>query len=874
VRSANGQLALAGDKHHPANYGRLCSKGTALGDTLDVSGRLVTPRIGGVEVNWDEALRHVADRFTGIIREHGPESVAFYVSGQLLTEDYYVANKLMKGYIGSANIDTNSRLCMSSAVAAHQRAFGEDIVPVHYQDLERAELIILVGSNTAWCHPVLFERIVKAKEQRPELKIVVIDPRRTPTCEVADLHLPVRSGTDVWLFNGLFSYLNQHGFEDRRFIAKHTSGVERALDAALESAGDIERVARHCGIQPWAVEEFYHLFGGTERVITAFSQGVNQSSAGTDKANAIINCHLLTGRIGREGMGPFSITGQPNAMGGREVGGLATVLAAHMNFDNARHREIVQRFWRSPRIAHRAGLMAVDLFEAIHAGRVKAIWIMATNPVVSLPDANRVRAALARCQFVAVSDCVAATDTTALAHVLLPAAAWGEKDGTVTNSERCISRQRAFLPSPGMAKPDWWIVCEVAKCMGFNNGFGFASPHEIFLEHSRLSGTENHGTRAFDIEALSQISSEEYDALLPTRWPVGGGAARRPFDDGRFFHADERARFIATVPHAPSNPPSEEFPFILNTGRIRDQWHSMTRTGKAPRLSMHLPEPYVDLHDKDALLCGLRAGQLVRVHTRWGTLVGRLRVSGEIPRNMVFAPIHWSDVCSSNARVGALVNPIVDPISGEPEFKHTPAQVSSFEVDWYGFLLSRRALQVKHITWWSCSQGERFTRYELAGRKTPRDWSVWVRPLMSAKDVEADWLEYIDDASGIYRAAHLIDDRLEACMFISPRPDLPSRSWLSSLFAKAALTDSDRAGLLAGQPPQATADGGPVVCSCFGVGRHTICGAIRKFKLITSSQIGHRLRAGTSCGSCLPEIEAILDEECSAIDASQRSGVA
>jgi assimilatory nitrate reductase catalytic subunit len=818
-------------------------------------------------VSWDEALQQVADRFAGIIREHGPDSVAFYVSGQLLTEDYYVANKLMKGYIGAANIDTNSRLCMSSAVAAHKRAFGEDIVPVHYEDLEQAELVVLVGSNTAWCHPVLFQRIVKAKEQRPEFKIVVIDPRRTPTCEVADLHLPVRSGSDVWLFNGLLAYLHRQGLEDRRFIADHTGGVERALNAATESASDINQVARRCGVQPWALEEFYQLFGSTEHVITAFSQGVNQSSAGTDKANAIINCHLFTGRIGRAGMGPFSITGQPNAMGGREVGGLANMLAAHMDLDDARHRQIVQRLWRSPRIAHRAGLKAVDLFEAIHAKRVRAIWIMATNPVVSLPDANRVRDALACCDFVGVSDCVAATDTTALAHVLLPAAAWGEKDGTVTNSERCISRQRAFLPLPGMAQPDWWIVCEVARRMGFGDGFRFTSPHEIFLEHARLSATENRGTRAFDIGALSRISSEDYDALAPIRWPLPDGAVRRPFDDGRFFHIDGRARFIATVPHAPANLPDEDFPFVLNTGRARDQWHTMTRTGKAPRLATHLPEPYVDLHEKDALLHGLRPGHLVRVSTRWGAMVGRLRTSGEIPRNMVFAPIHWSDAFSSDARVGTLVNPVVDPVSGEPEFKHTPAQVSPFEVSWYGFLLSRRDLNVKHISWWSYSQGNQFVRYELAGRETPRDWSVWVRPLLNAMYAEADWLEYIDDASGIYRAAHLIEDRLDACMFISPRPDLPSRNWLSDLFAKSALPESDRTALLAGHPAHASSDSGPTVCSCFGVGRHTICAAIRKFRLTTSSQIGDRLRAGTNCGSCLPEIKAILDEECAAIDA-------
>ena len=847
---------LAGDREHPANFGRLCSKGAALGDTLDLEGRLLAPRLGGVEVDWDQALQHVAERFTEIVRAHGPDAVAFYVSGQLLTEDYYVANKLMKGFIGSANIDTNSRLCMSSAVAAHKRAFGEDIVPVHYDDLEKADLIVLVGSNTAWCHPVLFQRIVQAKQRRPELKVVVIDPRRTPTCDVADLHLPVKAGTDVWLFSGLLAYLRQHGVEDSDFIERHTAGAARALIAAENTSGDVAAVARRCAIQPSMLEEFYRLFARTERVVTAFSQGVNQSSAGTDKANSIINCHLLTGRIGRSGMGPFSITGQPNAMGGREVGGMANMLAAHMDLERLDHQRIVQDFWHSPRIATRPGLKAVDLFEAMHAGKVKAVWIVATNPVVSLPNANKVKSALSRCELVVVSDCVATTDTTTCAHALLPAAAWGEKDGTVTNSERCISRQRAFLAMPGVAKPDWWIFCEVAKRMGFAAAFSFESAHQIFLEHARLSAASNHGTRAFDIGGLGELTSDEYDALLPTQWP-----ANRPFDNGRFFHPDARARFVVTLPTPPVHALDEEYPFVLNTGRIRDQWHTMTRSGKAPRLTAHLPEPYIDMHEQDALLSGVRAGQLARVSTRWGSLVARLRISGELPRRMIFVPIHWSAAFSSDARVGALVNPVVDPVSGEPEFKHTPAQVAPFVVAWQGFILSRQALDVTDMTWWSHNQGEQFLRYELAGRRVAGDWSPWARRLLNAGSCDADWLEYIDIGSGIYRAAHLIDDRLDACVFISPRPDMPARAWLSGLFVKQALDDSERAGLLRGHSTQGSADIGAVICSCFGVGRNSICSAIRQHRLTSPQQIGQRLRAGTNCGSCLPELKALLNEE-------------
>ena len=426
AKRTDAGVRVVGDPEHPANFGRLCSKGSALADTLDSNGRLLHPSIRGEDVSWDRALDHVAQEFKRIADTHGPDSVALYVSGQILTEDYYVANKFVKGYLGTANIDTNSRLCMSSAVAGHKRAFGEDIVPVDYDDLNKADLIVLVGSNTAWCHPVVYQRIAQAKEERPELKIVVIDPRRTATCELADLHLPVRAGTDVWLFNGLLSFLNRHGVVDTAFIDAHTSDSAHALVVADNTAGDVNAVAKQCGIDATLLTDFYRLFARTTRSITLFSQGVNQASSGTDKVNSIINCHLLTGRIGQPGMGPFSITGQPNAMGGREVGGLANMLAAHMDLANADHRRIVQTFWNSPKIASQQGLKAVELFDAIHERRVKAVWIIATNPVVSLPDADKVREALQRCELVVVSDCVARTDTTAFAHVLLPAQGWGE----------------------------------------------------------------------------------------------------------------------------------------------------------------------------------------------------------------------------------------------------------------------------------------------------------------------------------------------------------------------------------------------------------------------------------------------------------------
>ncbi|MGH8259892.1 MAG: molybdopterin oxidoreductase family protein, partial [Steroidobacteraceae bacterium] len=683
--------------------------------------------------------------------------------------DYYVANKLLKGFLGGANIDTNSRLCMASAVAGHRRAFGEDAVPGCYEDFELADLIILVGSNAAWCHPVLFQRIADAKARRPQVRVVVIDPRRTATCDIADLHLPLRPGADVWLFNGLLAWLRRSGCVDREFVDAHTTGAGAALAVAETTAADGESLARICGLDAAQMTGFFRLFGQTERVVTAFSQGVNQSSAGTDKVNAIINCHLLTGRIGRPGMGPFSLTGQPNAMGGREVGAMAGELAAHLDLASEAHRLSVRRFWGGPCIPHRPGLKAVDLFAAIDAGRVKAVWIMATNPAVSLPEADRVREALRRCELAVVSDCAADTDTTRCARVLLPALAWGEKDGTVTSSERRISRQRPFLRPPGEARADWWIVCEVARRLGFGRHFAYASPDEIFAEHARLSCAVTDGARRFDLGGLAGLTREQYDALEPMQWPVRGGEAApastaRLFGDGRFAHADGRARFMPVRPRPAARAVSEEFPLVLNTGRIRDQWHTMTRTGRAPSLAEHTPEPFIDVHGQDALLAGIREGELARLVTPWGSMIGRARTGGGIARGQVFAPMHWSAALASDARVNALVGPAVDPISGQPELKHTPARVEPFAVDWFGVLVSRHPIGEPDVAWWTMIRGEDCMRYELGGRGVPPEWPAWTRRLLritqDGADVSGDYLDYSDEACGVYRAAHIAGDRL------------------------------------------------------------------------------------------------------------------
>ena len=558
---ARADGTVSGDPAHPSNAGRLCSKGAALGQTLGDAGRLLRPRIGGREASWNDALDLVARRFQETIAAHGPDSVAFYVSGQFLTEDYYVANKLMKGFIGSGNIDTNSRLCMASSVAGHVRAFGEDVVPGIYEDWEAADLVVLVGSNTAWCHPVLHQRLQAARAARGT-QVVVLDPRRTATAEMADLHLPLAPGTDVILFQGLLAYLDDAGALDRTWAARHATGLDEALAIARRDAPSAEAVAEECGVDPEAVETFYDLFAGTERALTVFSQGVNQSSAGTDKVNAIINCHLATGRIGRPGMGPFSVTGQPNAMGGREVGGLANQLAAHMRWEEPGEVEALRRFWQAPNLAAKPGFKAVELFDAVLDGRVKALWIAATNPAATLPRADRVRAALAACPFVVVSDCWE-TDTTAHAQVLLPAASWGEKSGTVTSSERRISRQRPFRAAPGEAKPDWWMFAEMGRRMGWEDAFTWRGPASVFREHAALTGVANEGRRLFDISALAALDDTTYDALEPVRWPCPAGSATeggRLFARGGFATANGAGARRAHALPGPAGPGRDAVP--------------------------------------------------------------------------------------------------------------------------------------------------------------------------------------------------------------------------------------------------------------------------------------------------------------------------
>jgi assimilatory nitrate reductase catalytic subunit len=846
-----------GDETHPTNSGRVCVKGSALGETLGLENRLLYPTIRGERASMSDALDLVARRFLKTIEQHGPDSVAFYVSGQLLTEDYYVANKLMKGFIGSANIDTNSRLCMASSVAGHRRAFGEDVVPGCYEDLDEADLVVLTGSNAAWCHPILFRRITDARQNRGT-KIIAIDPRRTATAADADLFLPIKPGTDVLLFNGLLAYLARTDSVDVDYVRRSTSGFAEALERAKLDAPDIVRVAEICGVPVGDIEAFCALFAKTPRTVTVYSQGVNQSSRGTDKVNAIVNCHLATGRIGRPGMGPFSFTGQPNAMGGREVGGLANQLAAHMNFDDA-DIDRVRRFWKAPRLATQPGLKAVDMFTAVNEGKIKALWVMGTNPAASLPDGNRVREALKKCEFLAVSDCVADTDTARHADVLLPAAGWGEKDGTVTNSERRISRQRAFMPLPGETLPDWRLVAEVARRMGFGDAFAYGRSADIFREHALLSGFENNGARVFDIGGLADISDAEFESLHPVQWPVTGerryGKARL-FGDGKFSTPDGRARFVAVAHTSPANATGEDFPLVLNTGRLRDQWHTMTRTGEVAKLMTQAPEPVLDIAAEDASKFSVADGGLAEVASPWGRAIARVRVSSAQRPGQIFLPMHWTDAMSAFGSPGRAVNPACDAVSGQPELKHTPARVRPFALRWEGLLLSPRRFRPQGLCHWTRARIDGGYVYRIAGDEPASEGILLGLSLLKER---ARPLDYHDKKRSLFRAAEFdVKGALAECLLVAAPGALPDPAWLMDLFARGdAVSDNDRRILLGARAAEPRVSDGRVVCSCFGIGEVRIRAAISAGACDTAA-LGRALKCGTNCGSCLPELRDLI----------------
>lgn len=857
-----GGLSIAGDPEHPANFGRLCSKGSALGETVGLDGRLLHPMRKTADgdytqIGWDEALDQLADYLHQTAREHGPEAVAFYLSGQLLTEDYYVANKLAKGFLGTPHVDTNSRLCMASSVAGHRRAFGSDTVPQSYADLDEADLIVLVGSNAAWCHPVLFQRMLKAKQEHAT-RIVVIDPRRTASAEDADLFLPIKAGTDTILFSGLLVHLAETGGIDVDYIARHTDGFMNALETARSIAPDPASVAARTGLSQSEVETFYALWRKTQKVVTAWSQGVNQAAHGTDKVGAIINCHLAAGRIGLPGCGPLSLTGQPNAMGGREVGGLANMLAAHMGFSSS-DIDRVRRFWAATNIVEHEGLKAVSMFKAMEEGRIRGLWVMATNPAVSLPRADRVRGAMAKLDWLVVSDNQLTTDTIASgADLILPAAAWAEKDGTVTNSERRISRQRASLPLPGEVKPDWWMICEIGKRLGFEEAFAFDGPAAIFREHAALSGFENHGTRDFDIGGLAHLDDAGYEALAPVQWPVLSPAdtgEKRFFAEGGFYTPDGKARFI--VPAAPvlAVLPDDQRPLLLNTGRVRDQWHTMTRTGRSPRLGLHRPEPYLEIHPEDALAYGIENGGLARVFNSDGDVILRAVVTQTQQPGSVFAPIHWNDQTASHGRIGSIVHAVTDPFSGQPDLKATPVCVEPLSYAYHGFILGEAMPELPAGSWWSKVAIGRGSGILFATDAKPGA----LAQMFHAHFTKTDLAEFADKPAGVYRCAVFKADRVVGALFVAPAGRALAWDAAKALYELGTLDLAQRRAILSGKALDG-AQAGPIVCACFGVGLKTIADAIANGTATNVEAIGTALKAGTNCGSCIPEIKRLIGQ--------------
>ena len=851
----NGGASIAGDKAHPANFGRLCSKGSALGETLDPATRLTHPEVNGHRVTWDAALDHIAAGYRRVIDAHGPSAVAFYLSGQLLTEDYYVPNKLMKGFIGSANVDTNSRLCMSSSVAGHKRAFGSDTVPGCYEDLDEGDLFVLVGSNAAWCHPVLFQRMMKAHEERGAA-LVTVDVRRTATAEDAELHLGIAPGQDSTLFSGLLVHLADNGHLDHAYIEAHTENFAATLASARAIAPNVAAVALRTRLPAEDVARFYRRWASTERVVTLYSQGVNQSAQGTDKVNAILNCHLATGRIGKRGAGPFSLTGQPNAMGGREVGGLANQLAAHMAFTDS-DLDKVGRFWNAPRMARTPGLIATEMMKAVGTGEIKALWVIGTNPAVSLPQTEDVKAAFRKLDLFVVSENVASNDTlNSGSHVRLPAQAWGEKDGTVTNSERRISRQRRFLEPVGEARPDWWAVSQLGRRLGFS-GFDFQSPRDVFAEHAALSGFENAGTRDFDIGSFGAIGQTLYDRLAPVQWPQpsGGGGVPRFFAAGGYYTASRKAQFVAPAPPQLAEQVSASFPLLLNTGRIRDQWHTMTRTGLSPRLGSHLPEPFVSVHPYDAQRFGLVDGGLARLTNHHGAGTYRVMVSTGQERGAVFVPMHWNDETASDARTGSMVHSIVDPFSGQPDSKATPVAIAPLAMRSAGFLLSRKRLHLPRTSYWAWAA---ITGGFAARVDTDGDGADLLTAV-AATAPEADMLRYLDVKRGIARTALIADGRLVGGLFLAPAVDPPKWSILEEAWAAETIDKPMRRVVLSGKRLDGAADEGPNVCACFGVPEGRIMAAI-KDGAVSVDAIGAKVKAGTNCGSCKPELKRLLSQ--------------
>lgn len=860
-------LAVRGDPEHPANFGRLCTKGLTLAHTLHADSRLAEPRLRpgrlgpGQAVSWDVALDTVSERLAAIIAEHGPESVAFYLSGQMLTEDYYVYNKLARGLIGTPHVDTNSRLCMSSAVTGYKLALGADAPPCSYEDFDHADCVLIAGSNMAYAHPVLFRRLEAARAANPKMKLIVVDPRRTDTAASADLHLAIQPGTDVALFNGMLHALIWDDRLDRDFINAHTEGFAELRHAVREYTPKM--AADICGISEEALLTAARWFGEAGAALSLWCMGLNQSAHGSDKNLALINLHLATGQIGRPGAGPFSLTGQPNAMGGREVGGLATALSGHRDPANPQHRAEVAAIWGVDALPATPGKTAIPMFDAIAAGQIKALWIVCTNPAHSMPDANKVREALAACELVIVQDAYADTDSVAYADVLLPAAGWAEKDGTVTNSERRISRVRRAVAAPGSARADWDIGIDAARRLAARLGrgahlFPYAGPDEVFAEHCLTTVG-----RDLDIGGLSYAVLE---AEGPQQWPRPAGAsqgAARLYTDHHFATDNGRARFHVARHHGVASPISARYPFHLLTGRLRDQWHGMSRSGRVPALFAHTQEAALSMNPGDMARRGLADGELVRVSNSHGDWVLPVSSNDAMLSGQLFVPMHWSSAFVGSAGSNALTAAKIDRKSFQPELKHVAVRVDKIDLAWQCAAVSAcgdpvRALSALRPLLAECRfasatllDGERpAVRVRFAHEALPA--ADFLARLDAALGLEGEGLAQVfaDPRRGIDKRAIWQDGCLRAVRLTG---ECCALGWLGERIVSGGEMGELRAMVFAPQanPPGLTRRA-RMVCHCAKVDEAAIYQALASGA--SPDSLRDTLGCGSGCGSCMPEV--------------------